>query len=103
MARKSIKTERIYGRAQFAIPDVVGRWKSREGSPEVRIFQKPEYNGKGFFIEFTYGSGVVFKRPLLILFGKIYFDLFGHICLAYDADRDVLQLSGYGDYFRADD
>lgn len=30
-----------------------------------------------------------------------YFDLYGYVALAYDAGREVLQLSAYGDYYRA--
>jgi len=49
-----------------------------------------------------YKDGTRFSRPVRKYWGGIrYFDLYGYVALAYDAGREVLQLSAYGDYYRA--
>ena len=35
--------------------------------------------------------------------GIRYFDLYGFVGMAYDAARDILRLSFYGDYYRAEE
>ena len=50
----------------------------------------------------SYKDGTRFSRPVRKYWGGIrYFDLYGYVALAYDAGREVLQLSAYGDYYRA--
>ena len=58
--------------------------------------------GGGFYVEVSYKDGTRFSRPVRKYWGGIrYFDLYGYVALAYDAGREVLQLSAYGDYYRA--
>ncbi len=53
-------------------------------------------------MEVSYKDGTRFSRPVRKYWGGIrYFDLYGYVALAYDAGREVLQLSAYGDYYRA--
>ena len=88
----------------FPMGEVRGRWVSREGSPGVRILQTRRSRIGGYYLELTYRTGKIYRRlvrkhPT----GIRYFDLYGFIGLAYDPERDVLQLSEYGDYDRAED
>ncbi len=77
------------------------RWRasgeSRSGSPRVRIYRNPGRRGGGFYVEVSYKDGTRFSRPVRKYWGGIrYFDLYGYVALAYDAGREVLQLSAYG-------
>lgn len=47
------------------------------------------------------GRGTLLPAREEVLGGIRYFDLYGRVGLAYDAGREVLQLSAYGDYYRA--
>ena len=62
----------------------------------------PGRRGGGFYVEVSYKDGTRFSRPVRKYWGGIrYFDLYGYVALAYDVGREVLQLSAYGDYYRA--
>ena len=80
MYRKCIGSDPTAARLDFALYEVAGEWESRSGSPRVRIYRNPVRKYWG---------------------GIRYFDLYGYVALAYDAGREVLQLSAYGDYYRA--
>jgi hypothetical protein len=80
--------------------DMAGRWKSGGGEPDIRIYRSGERKNGGFFMEFAYKTGDVFRRPIRQYFGILYFDLYGLVKLAYDVEHDVLSLSGYGDFYR---
>ena len=57
---------------------------------------------RAVYVEVSYKDGTRFSRPVRKYWGGIrYFDLYGYVALAYDAGREVLQLSAYGDYYRA--
>lgn len=63
---------------------------------------QPGTPGRRFYVEVSYKDGTRFSRPVRKYWGGIrYFDLYGYVALAYDAGREVLQLSAYGDYYRA--
>lgn len=88
----------------FRLCDVVGTWESREGAPRIRIYRNSSRKGGGYRLELTYDHRTRFALPIRKYWGGIrYFDLYGFIGLAYDAERDVLQLSAYGNYYRTDD
>ena len=92
MYRKCIGSDPTAARLDFALYEVAGEWESRSGSPR----------GGGFYVEVSYKDGTRFSRPVRKYWGGIrYFDLYGYVALAYDAGREVLQLSAYGDYYRA--
>ena len=86
----------------FEIPDVLGRWCSREGAPPIRIYRQKQRGGKGYHIALAYRGGVVLRRPVYTNRGTHYFDLFGWVSLSYDSLRDVLMLSCYGNYYRVE-
>ena len=84
--------------------EAAGVWRSREGSPAVRIFHNDTRKKGGYLIEVAYERKTVLRRPIRHLWGNIrYFDLWGRIVLFYDAGRDVLTLAGYGDYYREEE
>ena len=102
MYRKCIGSDPTAARLDFALYEVAGEWESRSGSPRVRIYRNPGRRGGGFYVEVSYKDGTRFSRPVREYWGGIrYFDLYGYVALAYDAGREVLQLSAYGDYYRA--
>ena len=102
MYRKCIGSDPTAARLDFALYAVAGEWESRSGSPRVRIYRNPGRRGGGFYVEVSYKDGTRFSRPVRKYWGGIrYFDLYGYVALAYDAGREVLQLSAYGDYYRA--
>ncbi len=82
----------------FPVWEACGRWKSTGGSPDVRIY----FARKRYRLEFTYDSATVFRRQIFRLWGHPCFCLYGRIYLSYDARRDVLTLSSYGEYVRAE-
>lgn len=88
----------------FRLCDVVGTWESREGAPRIRIYRNSSRKCGGYRLELAYDHRTRFALPIRKYWGGIrYFDLYGFIGLAYDAERDVLQLSAYGNYYRTDD
>ncbi len=84
----------------FRLCDVVGTWESREGAPRIRIYCK---NG-GYYLELAYNCRTRFVRTIH-RYGRYirYFNFCGFVGIAYDAERDVLQLSVYGNYYRTDE
>lgn len=88
----------------FRLCDVVGTWESLEGAPRIRIYRNSFRKGGGYRLELAYDRRTRFVLPIRKYWGGIrYFDLYGFVGLAYDAERDVLQLSVYGNYYRTDE
>lgn len=88
----------------FRLRDVVGTWESREGAPHIRIYRDSTRKGDGYYLELAYDRRTRFVVPIRKHWDGIrYFDLYGLVGLAYDAERDVLQLSAYGNYYRTDE
>lgn len=88
----------------FRLCEVVGTWESREGAPRIRIFRNRTRKGGGYHLELSYDARTRYVLPIRKYWGGIrYFDLYGFVGLAYDAGRDVLRLSLYGDYYRTDE
>lgn len=105
MFRTSIGTEPT-GREWlfFDLRDITGTWVSRQGAPTVRIYRNRKQKNGGLWAELTYKNPQAkFSSPIVGVFGVWYFDLFGRVGLAYDAERDVLHLSAYGEYFRVEE
>jgi len=95
----SIVTDPSAARTHFSLGEVCGRWVSLCGSPDVRIV----FTGTCYRLEFSYDPDTVFTCPLRQRWGITFFYLYGRIPISYDAERDVLTLSAYGEYFRADE
>ncbi len=87
----------------FALRDITGRWKSREGAPDIRIYRNSERKNGGFFMEFAFKAGELFRCPVKKRQGIRYVNLYGVMSLTYNADNDVLNLSAYGKYYRIED
>lgn len=88
----------------FRMCDIAGTWESREGAPRIRIYRNSSRKGGGYRLELAYDRRTRFVLPIRKYWGGIrYFDLYGFVGLAYDAERDVLQLSAYGNYYRTDE
>lgn len=87
----------------FSLRDISGRWKSAAGAPAVSVYRNTCRKSGGFWLELRYSHPhAVFSRPIKNLFGQYYINLYGRLDLAYDAERELLQLSSYGTYERAD-
>ena len=86
-------------KTHFPLREVCGRWVSRCGSPQVRIF----FTGTHYRLEFSYDPATVFTCPVRRMWGVTFFYLYGRIRISYDAERETLMLSDYGEYFRADE
>lgn len=88
---------------RFSMPEIVGRWRSRSGAPEVKICRNEGSKGGSYQVEFAYDIDTVIRRPVKQYWGIHYFDMYGWIRMTYDSERDVLSLSGYGDYYREEE
>lgn len=86
-------------RAHFPLQEVTGRWVSPCGSPRVHIV----FKGRSYRLEFSYDADTVFICPIFQKWGVNYFYLYGRIKITYDAGRDILVLSDYGEYIRSDE
>ena len=88
----------------FLLEDIRGKWVSCGGDssrmPEVHIYRTGVFHHR---IKFSYDPNTVFNCPLWHRWGVTLFFLYGRIQLSYDAERDILTLSDYGDYYRAEE
>lgn len=101
MYRRCIGSDPLAASLDFSLGDVAGAWVSHEGAPRIRIYRNRERRAGGYYLELSYGGRERFVVPIRRYWGNIrYFNLYGFVGLAYDAERDVLQLSSYGDYYR---
>lgn len=100
--RNSTISDPFAAKTHFPLRDVVGRWVSRNGNgrmPQVQII----HMGKHYYrLLFSYDPQTVYYRPVQQWWGVASFYLYGRVGLAYDAERDILTLSEYGEYQRAD-
>lgn len=88
----------------FHLREIVGRWVSREGTPAVTVYRNTSRKGGGIRLRLTYNNPqAVFDCTMYCVFGLHYIDLYGRISLAYDREREVLILSAFGQYVRAED
>jgi hypothetical protein len=94
--KKSSKSESFAEQSYFSFREVIGRWVSIPGSPAVCIF----FTGMRRRLEFSYDTRTVFICSLRRQRGVTFFNLYGRIEITYDAERDVLLLSDYGEYVR---
>lgn len=85
-------------RTHFPLREVCGRWTSLSGSPDVQIV----FTGTHYRLDFSYDAATVFACPVRQQWGVTFFYLYGRIEMIYDSEREVLTLSAYGDYFRAE-
>ncbi len=88
----------------FRLCDIAGTWESREGAPRIRIYRDDTRKGGGYYLELAYDRRTRFVRSIR-RYGRYirYFNFCGFIGIAYDAERDMLRLSVYGNYYRTDE
>ena len=103
MYSETTGTNPLGAKTEFALEDITGRWKSREGAPDIRIYKKNERKDGCFFMEFAFKTGELFRCRIKKNQGIRYVNLYGVMSLFYNVDKDVLQLSAYGKYYRAED
>jgi hypothetical protein len=54
-------------------------------------------------LDFSYDAATVFTCPIRRQRGVTFFYLCGCIKISYDAEKETLLLSDYGEYIRADE
>jgi hypothetical protein len=100
--RNKSTTHPLTAHKHFLLHEICGRWVScggdRSRMPDVQIY----HTGAQYRIKFSYDPQTVYYRPVQQWWGVASFYLYGRVGLAYDAERDILTLSDYGDYQRAD-
>ena len=88
----------------FNLREITGRWLSTSGAPAVNIYRNTSRKKGGIRLELTYNNPqVVCDCTMYCVFGLHYIDLYGRIGIAYDRERDVLMLSVFGEYVRAEE
>ncbi len=88
----------------FNLREITGRWVSTSGAPAVNIYRNTSRKKGGIRLELTYNNPqVVCDCTMYCVFGLHYIDLYGRIGIAYDRERDVLMLSVFGEYVRAEE
>lgn len=90
--------------SDFPLWDIKGTWVSREGSPRIRIYRDKGFRCGGYCIELTYNDNTVYRCLIKRYLRDVrYFDLYGFVGLSYNAERDVLHLTVFGNYYRAEE
>jgi hypothetical protein len=88
----------------FNLWEITGHWVSTSGAPAVNIYRNTSRKRGGIRLELTYNNPqVVCDCTMYCVFGVHYIDLYGRIGIAYDRERDVLLLSAFGEYVRAEE
>jgi hypothetical protein len=80
----------------FPLCDICGTWDSLCGSPGIKIF----HDGNRFRLQFIYKHDAAFTVPLCQSWGITFFCFYGFMHIAYDDERDMLLVSGEGEYQR---
>lgn len=88
----------------FNLWEITGRWVSPDGAPAVNIYRNTSRKRGGIRLCLTYNNPqVICDCTVYCVFGLYYIDLYGRIGIAYDREREVLLLSAFGEYVRAED
>ncbi len=80
----------------FPLRNICGTWVSLCGSPGIKIF----HDGSRFRLQFIYKHDTAFTVPLQQGWGITFFYFYGMIKIAYDDERDMLLVTGEGEYQR---
>jgi len=86
-------------RTSFPLREICGTWESLCGSPGIKIF----HDGSRFRLWFSYERDTAFTVPLCQIRGITFYCFYGMIQIAYDDERDMLLLTGEGEYKRVYD
>ncbi len=103
MNLKTTETNLPGTKTSFTLRDIIGKWKSWEGAPDIQIYKSRERENSGFYMEFAYKGGEVFRRPIKKRQGIRCVNLYGFMNLSYNPNNEILKLSAYGKYYRAED
>lgn len=104
MLRKCSVADPLAAYRDFDLWEIVGCWVSRSGSPAVNIYRNTTRKWGGIRLRLTYNNPqAVCDCAVREVSGQRYIELYGHIRLAYDRKREVLHLSSYGEYIRAEE
>lgn len=87
----------------FTLWEIAGAWVSIENSTSFCICRSTKRKNGEMLVELRYQGGAVFQSRIINYFGIWQIDFFGHMKLAYDREKDLLYLSDYGFYKRADE
>lgn len=88
----------------FNLWEITGRWVSMDGAPAVNIYCNTSRKRGGIRLSLTYNNPqAVCDCKIYCVFGLHYIDLYGRIGIAYDREREVLLLSAFGEYVRAEE
>ena len=88
----------------FDLWEITGRWISKIGAPAVNIYRNTSRKRGGIRLRLTYNNPQAdFDCMMYKVFGQPYINLYGRIGIAYDRERDVLLLSVFGEYVRAEE
>lgn len=102
--RNNSQSNPLRNQQYFMLEDIRGKWESCSGDrsrmPKLHIYLSGKFHHR---VEFSYNPQTVFNCPLWHRWGIASFYLYGRIRLSYDAERDILHLSEYGDYTRVED
>lgn len=86
----------------FDLWEITGRWVSLDGMPAVTVYRNTSRKRGGIRLCLTYNNPqVVCDCTVYCVFGQYYIDLYGRIGIAYDREREMLLLSSFGEYVRA--
>lgn len=86
----------------FDLWEITGRWVSPDGMPAVTVYRNASRKRGGIRLCLTYNNPqVVCDCTVYCVFGQYYIDLYGRIGIAYDREREVIILSTFGEYVRA--
>jgi hypothetical protein len=83
----------------FPLRNICGTWVSLCGSPDLKIY----HDGSRFRLQLSYKDNAAFTVPLCQSWGITFFDFYGMIKIAYDDERDMLLVTGEGEYQRVYD
>lgn len=104
MFSKCSVTDPCAAHLDFDLWEITGRWVSLSGAPAVTVYRNTSRKGGGIRLILTYNNPqVVYDCTVYCLFGQHYIKLYERIGLAYDRELEVLNLSAFGEYVRADE
>ncbi|MPL80064.1 hypothetical protein SDC9_25955 [bioreactor metagenome] len=104
MFSKCNTAEPFAAHQDFYLWEITGRWVSPDGAPAVTVYRNTSRKRGGIRLCLTYNNPqVICDCTMYCVFGLYYIDLYGRIGIAYDREREVLLLSAFGEYVRAEE
>lgn len=82
--------------------EIVGSWVSTGNSTSLFIRRNPKRKGGAIQVELHYAMNVIQVCRLIHYLGEWQLKFFGFLQLGYDRENDLLYISDYGCYKRAE-